>query len=303
MRVLIIGADTPVGLALCQFLEQRGRDHVGLAKADCRWKSERQAKKSLRRSECDFAVDIRLQAAADGGIKVHEIDVDRSLWLARASQTLKLPLMHLSAARVFAGLEGRAYREDDYPDGHSSIAQLLISAETALRDSCEQHVILRTGPVFSSVGVNVVTYMLGQLHAGGTLSPSRRQSGCPLAAEDAARVISGMLDQFSCGLQAWGIYHYCSSDMTNCYEFAEVLLAAASQYEEFSGEAVQLAAEEEEAEQVSRNLNCSRIKDTFAIKQQAWRTTIAGQVKQYYSDMDSKENGDVESDRQPDASA
>jgi dTDP-4-dehydrorhamnose reductase len=301
VRVLIIGADTPVGLALCQFLEQRGRDYVGLVRADCRWNSERQAKKGLRRSECDFAVDIRLQSAADGGIKVHDVDIERCLWLARASQTLKMPLMHLSAARVFAGLEGRAYREDDYPDGRSSIAQLLIRAETALRDNCEQHVILRTGPVFSPVGINVVTHMLGQLHAGGTLSLSRRQSGCPLAAEDAARVISGMLDQFSCGLQAWGIYHYCSSDSTNCFEFAEVLLAAASQYEEFSGEVVQLAADE--AEQVSRNLNCGKIKDTFAIKQQPWRATIVGHAKQYYSELDSRESGNVESYRQPDASA
>jgi dTDP-4-dehydrorhamnose reductase len=296
VRVLIIGADTPVGLALCQFLDQREREYVGLLKADCRWKSERQAKKSLRRSDCDFAVDLRLQAAADGGIRVHDIDVDRSLWLARASQILKLPFMHVSAARVFAGLEGRSYREDDYPDGSSSISQLLISAEVALRDNCEQHVILRTGPIFSPVGINVVTHLLGQLHAGGALSLSRRQSGCPLAAEDAARVISGMLDQFSCGLQAWGIYHYCSSDITNCYEFAEVLLAAASQYEEFAGEAVLSAAEEGGENIVSRNLNCSKIKDTFAIKQLPWRASVAGHVKQYYTEMSPQESTDVESD-------
>jgi dTDP-4-dehydrorhamnose reductase len=295
VRVLIIGADTPVGLALSAFLGQRGRDYVALAKADCRWKSERQAKKSLRRSECDFAVDIRLQAAADGGIRIHDIEVERSLWLARASQTLKLPLMHLSAARVFAGMEGRAYREDDYPDGSSSIARLLTQAEVSLRDNCEQHTILRTGPVFSPVGINVATHMLAQLRSGDTLNLSRRHSGCPLSAEDAARVISGMLDQYSCGLQAWGIYHYCSSDITNCYEFSEALLAAASQYEELSTDAVQLDAEGEAAELLSYSLNCSKIKDTFAIKQQPWRTTIAGQVKQYYLDLESRESGNVES--------
>jgi dTDP-4-dehydrorhamnose reductase len=302
LRVLIVGADTPVGLALTEYLEQRGTEYLGLPKADCRWKSERQAKKTMRRSECDLTVDTRLQAASDGGIRVHDIDIDRSIWLARASQTLKLPFLMLSCARVFSGSEARDYREDDYPDGESSIAQLLIAAETALRDNCEQHVILRTGPVFSPVGINVVTHMLGQLHEGGVLSLSRRQQGCPLPAEDAARVISGMIDQIGCGLQAWGIYHYSSPDSTNCYEFAEVLLAAASQYENFSADAVQLAADEA-AEVVSRSLDCSKIKDTFAIKQQPWRVSVASQVKQYYSDMQSGETSGGESFRHNDAGA
>ena len=104
---------------------------------------------------------------------------ERSLWLARASQTLDIPYLHLSAARVFAGDVNRLYREDDYPDGESSIALLLTQAEDCVRDHCERHVILRTGPVFSGAGVNVVTHMLGQLQQGGTLTLSRRHQGCP----------------------------------------------------------------------------------------------------------------------------
>ncbi len=301
MRVLVIGADTPVGQALCDYFTERGREFVGLSKADCRWKSERQAKKSLRRSDCGFAVDARLQSAADGGIRVHEVDINRSLWLARASQTLKIPFMLLSCARVFSGHSGREYREDDYPDGDSSIAQLLIAAETALRDHCERHVILRMGPVFSPVGINVATHMLDQLHQGGSLALSRKHRGCPLPAEDAARVISGMLDQFDCGVQAWGVYHYCSSDITSCYEFAEVLLATASQYEEFAAGAVQLDGGQEAAEDISRDLDCGKIRDTFAIKQQPWRTNVAGHVKQYYTDLSNREMSSVESDRHPNA--
>ena len=302
MRVLIVGADTPVGLALAEYLEQREMEYLGLPKADCRWKSERQAKKTLRRSDCDITVDTRLQAAADGGIRIHDVDIDRSLWLARASQTLKLPFILLSGALVFSGSETRDYREDDYPDGESSIAQLLIAAEMVLRDNCERHVILRTGPVFAPVGINVVTQLLGQLHEGEVLTLSRRQQGCPLAAEDAARVISGMIDQLGCGLQAWGIYHYSSPDITNCYEFTEVLLAAASQYEEFSPEVVQLAADEA-LETETRSLDCSKIRNTFAIKQQSWRSSIAGQVSQYYSELKIGETDSGQGYRQNDAGA
>ena len=286
VRVLVVGSDTPVGQSLCEQLGRRGRGFTALSKADCRWKGERQAKKSLRRSDCDFAVDTRLQAASDGGIRIHDADIERSLWLARASQTLDIPYLHLSAARVFAGDVNRLYREDDYPDGESSIALLLTQAEDCVRDHCERHVILRTGPVFSGAGINVVTHMLGQLQQGGALTLSRRHQGCPLPAEDAARVVSGMLDQFSCGVDAWGIYHYCSSDVTNCYEFAEVLLEAASQHGDFPPDAVRLDHEDDSAATVSRslshNLDCTKIKTTFAIKQQSWRANVAEHVRLYF---------------------
>ena len=47
MRVRIIGADTPVGLSLVEDLTPRGTECVGLAKADCRWKRELQARGRL----------------------------------------------------------------------------------------------------------------------------------------------------------------------------------------------------------------------------------------------------------------
>jgi dTDP-4-dehydrorhamnose reductase len=303
VRVLIIGADTPVGQTLVDYLTLRGTDCVGLPKSECRWKSERQAKKSLRRADSSFAIDTRLQAAADGGIRVHDIDVDRSLWLARASQALKQPFLHLSCARVFSGDEERDYREDDYPDSESTIAQLLVAAEAAVRDNCERHVILRMGPVFAPSGINVITHMLGQLREAGQLSLDRSHRGCPVAVEDAARVISGMADQFGCGLESWGIYHYCSADITNCYEFAEVLLAAASQYQAFPADSTQLEVIQDERGLINRNLDCSKIRNTFAIKQQPWRANVAGHVKQYYADTQIKETAGGESYRHTDASA
>jgi dTDP-4-dehydrorhamnose reductase len=301
VRVLIIGSDTPVGLSLADILAQRGREFVGLPRADCRWKSERQAKKSLRRGACDISVDTRIQSAADGGLQVHDIDVERSSWLARASQTLKLPYLHLSCAQVFDGHAGRAYREEDPPDGQSTISALLRQAETSVSERCERHLILRMGPVFAPAGFNVITHMLGKLDAGEHLHVSREQQGCPIDTDDAARVISGVLDQFSCGMQAWGIYHYCSPDITNCFEFAEVLLAAASQYRNLPVEFVQPLPT---ASIIAvRDLDCNKIRNTFAIKQQPWRASVAGHVKQYYAGAAKKETKIEQSNRRGDTSA
>ena len=148
-----------------------------------------------------------------------------------------------------------------------------------------------------------MTHMLNELHERGRLSLSRQHRGCPIPAEDAARVISGMLDQYSCGLEAWGIFHYCSPDVTNCYEFAEVLLAAASQYTAFSeDDPTTLEADENGREQDFR-LSCEKIRDTFAIKQQPWRASVAALVKQYYALYSKREKSDGESHGHKDASA
>ncbi len=315
MKVLLIGSDTPVGQALCNFFDLRGTEYAALTKSESRWKSERQAKKALRRSEASIALDVRIQAAADGGIRIHDADIERCTWLARASQALRVPLLLLSCAAIFQGNESRAYREDDYPDGMSTLASLLGAAETAVRDHCERHVILRMGPVFSPVGSTSLTWMLNRLHEHGSLSLSRKLRGCPVAVEDAARVVSGMVDQYGCGLEAWGIFHYCSADVTSCYEFAEVLLAAAYQYTAFDEDdpSILTALEQEDAnagapdaadwETLEFRLDCSKIRDTFAIKQQPWRASVAGHVKQFYAHYSAKERTDGEGHGHRDASA
>jgi len=290
VQVLIIGSDTPVGKALQDFLLRRERHVDILEVSDCRWKSERQTKKALVRAGCDFVVDTRIQSAVDGGVPIHDLDLKRTLWLAKSCQKNKMAYICLSTSRVFSGELDRLYKEDDYPDNEESVGELLLQAESSIRDYCERHVILRLGPVFSHRGINVLTHMLSKLREGGTLSLDNQLRGCPVAAGDAARVLSGLLDQFSTGAQSWGIYHYCSSDATNCFEFAEVLLASASQFSEFSPEAVELLRPEEPHAPLNRSLDCSRLRNTFAIKQNPWRGFIADAVKLYFETPAKLEN-------------
>jgi dTDP-4-dehydrorhamnose reductase len=283
MRVLLIGADTSVGIALQAHLLRWGRHEVEpLNISACRWKSERQAKKAARRGGCDVIIDTRIIAACDSGELLHEIDIKRCHWLAKACQRSGIHYLYLSSSRVFSGSRGRPYTELDLPDNQETIGQLLLQAESLVRDTCDAHLILRLGPTFSARGVNVLTHMLGQLIAGGTLTLDNGLSGCPVESIDAARVVAAVIDQVSAGAESWGTYNYCSSDPTHCYEFAEVLLASASQFSEFGPTAVQLEVRAEPEAPLNRQLDCSSIRNTFAIKQVAWRGTIANAVKHYF---------------------
>ena len=284
MKVLVLGTDSPLGQALAEYLQKLARHEcVLMSRAACRWKSERQAKKVVARAKCDIVVDVRIEAAGDGGDQIQELDLKRCHWVAKACQRSKIPYLYISSSRVFSGQLERPYTEEDFPDNEETIGQLLANAEQLVRDSCERHLILRLGPIFSYEGTNLITQMLGPMLQGGSLVLDNNLRGCPVAAADGARVVSALLDQLSTGLEPWGIFHYGSSDTATYYEFAEAMLAAASQFSEFGSSAVQLEREPDGLAPLNRALDCSKIRSTFAIKQVPWRSAIADIVKQYYS--------------------
>lgn len=283
MRVLLIGSDCSLGLALVHHLRRWGRHDIEtISLAAARWKSERNAKNAVRRARADVLVDARIQGIVDSGELLTEQDVERCHWLAKACQRGAGRYLLASTARVFSGLDERARQEQDVPDSDETVGQLVARAERHVRITCERHMVLRLGPVFSHEGVNVLTHMLGQLLQGGTLQLGTWQRGCPVEASDAARVVAGIIDQLSTGAEAWGNFHYCSPDVTSCYEFAEVLLASASQFADFAPGSVQLSAAEDPGVLRNRSLRCQRLRDTFAIKPVPWRGFVADAVRQYF---------------------
>lgn len=290
MRVLLIGSDTSLGLALEHHLSRWGRHEFdSVTFSASRWKSERHAKKVIRRSRPDLIVDARIQGAVDSGEPLFDLDIERCHWLAKACQRNGAMYFLLSSSRIFAGLQERPYGEADTADSEDSVGRMLQRSEQLVRATCERHVVLRLGPVFSHRGRNVLTQLLGQLMQGGTLTLENSLRGCPVASVDGARVVAGMLDQLSTAADSWGTYHYCSADTTNCYEFAEVLLASASQFSEFGPGAVTLQ-EEAATQALTRRLDCNRLRNTFAIKQVPWRGFIADAVKMYFDQQQNPEH-------------
>lgn len=283
MRVLILGSDTPLGMALVHRQVLVGRhEFVLMSRSACRWKSERQAKKSVVRAKGDIVVDVRIEAAGDSGVQIQQLDLQRCHWVAKACERSDTAYLFVSSSRVFSGQLERPYVEADFPDNEESVGQLLTRAEQIVENVCKRHLVLRLGPIFSSEGTNLITQMLGPLREGDSLILDNNLRGSPVAADDGARVILALLDQLGTGLQTWGVYHYGSADTATYYEFAEALLASASQFFEFSSSAVQLEREPEGLRPLNRTLDCSKIRNTFAIRQVPWRSAIGDLVKHFY---------------------
>ena len=283
VRVLILGSDTPLGVALIRRQALFGRHElVPMSCSACRWKSERQAKKSIVRAKSDVVVDLRIETAGDGGLQIQELDLQRCHWVAKACHRTGATYLYVSSSTVFSGELERPYVEEDSPDNAEVAGHLLARAEHVVADVCSRHLIVRFGPVFSSVGMNLMTRLLGSLQESDSLVLDDNLRGCPVAADDGARVLLALLDQLGTGLEPWGTYHYGSSDTATYYEFAEALLASASQFSEFSAAAVQLEYQTDGVRPLNRTLDCSKIRNTFAVRQIPWRSAIGDVVKHYY---------------------
>lgn len=285
MHILLIAADSPLGVTLQSMLARWGRHRVTtVSLAVSRWKSERHAKKTARRADADIIVDLRVPQLMASGELLQPIDVQRTHWLAKVCHRADIPYFYLSDPRVFSGLLSHPYREQEAPDADDAPGSALIEAEELVRATCENHLVLRLGPLFAAFDHNLLTRVLASLSSQAPLAVDDLDQLCPVETSDAARVISGVLDQLDAGADVRGTLHYNSPDRTTAYGFAEAVLAAASQFIKVADDAI--VRLEHDPGRVARNwsLDCREIRDTFAIKQVAWRGFIGSTVKQYLAE-------------------
>lgn len=190
----------------------------------------------------------------------------------------------LSDSRVFPGSVKKRCLETDLPLPNTPVGLQLLARENFIADTIERHLILRAGPVIASRGDNLLTRLLGRLRGSDLVTLPEAQRFCPTPVADIVRVMGAIHDQLDCGACAWGTYHYESADPTNGYEFAEVVLAAATQYWSMGEGAVQLrGATANSIVDAYPLLNCQRIRDTFGIQQLPWRRAIPALLKQVYA--------------------
>ena len=294
MKVLIIALDHQIRDALETQLENRGRDYesVGLEWIKHEGVVDVQTPPLTIPSDIAIVVNALSLECLEQHLADEEL-IESLALLAQTCEQAAIPILQLSNSQVFDGTGGGRYRESDQVVPTSRTGALLSRMEELLRGSCKRHIILRIGPLFSAVGDNVITALLAKLQQSEPLGLCHSVDSCPMHAQDLARVISAIIDQLSCGCESWGTYHYCSSDPVNQYQFAETVLAVASQYTQELDNSLKLQAVDTADADWSRPLmNCEKLLNTFGIKQLPWRAFLTLTVKRVFQQPSAEENSD-----------
>lgn len=285
MKLLLFGYDSQVGQALCTQLRQASIAFETLKHSDTLIEDTDGLQSMLMQWGIDFVVNVdHFDGFLPTGRQQAELENRHVLNpqnLARVCEKCEIPLLHLSDHQVFSGQQDVPYCEDDEADAMTAYGVTRWQGELSVQRFCSRFLILRAGPLFSTEGDNLLTRLLPELlsEAPGPFCVDEYLS--PTSSVAIARVLLAILKQLSCDISPWGIYHYCAADITNRYDFAEVVLAILKQYDA-RYHAIDISADSCRQNRSYRIFNCQKIRDTFGIKQMPWRTELVNTLNRQF---------------------
>lgn len=235
-RILVIGrsgqlARTLVSTAQAQdvALDTAGRETLDLTDLTSLYP------RLMQRLTSSHRPDVVINAAAYTAVDAAETDREAATRLnaeapgvlARACSDAGLPLIHVSTDYVFSGEPGRAWKETDAPAPLSVYGSSKLAGENIVRRTCDQHLIVRTAWLFSSLPPNFVTTMIKLAQARSEIAVVDDQLGSPTPAAGLAEALLTMAQSAVNGRAPWGLYHYAGDTQISWAGFAARILESA----------------------------------------------------------------------------
>lgn len=279
MKVVVIGADCPLGREVTAALQGREIPFVSISSHDPVLESVKLLLHAFTFHDATQVINVlshEMFRGEDASTHKHSLMVTKNL--AKACRSHDAVLIHLSGSEIHEGRRSGAYGESDRPDSADLRAKRMLKAESYVRKRAPKHIVLRCGPLIAASGDNLLTRVMRLLDEGRDLDCSDDKL-CPTPAGDIARVIVAMVLQLDCGADPWGVYNYCSSDATTLCEFSDAVLGLAGQYGRIRTGSVSLHRIAGGERHVV--LNCRAILCAFGIQQRPWRNALPALVAEY----------------------
>ena len=203
----------------------------------------------------------------------HQAAFALPLALAEHAREHRMALLQLSSCYVFDGRKQGAYISSNPGQPVNELGRWQWECEQALRTLLPRHIILRTGWSLARV--------VRKLHdcalSSGSLALPGRCRGQPVAVSDLARVMTAIILQLDCGAEVWGTYQYAGAEEINLYELGLAIVGMPGIPQNIR--VVDELPDWGHREPVNTTMACSKIKNTFGIKQLPWRNWLSEEVE------------------------
>jgi dTDP-4-dehydrorhamnose reductase len=209
--------------------------------------------------------------------------------LAEATQSHRIPLIHLSTDYVFDGNKGAPYTETDAPAPLNVYGESKLAGEAAVAETNPRHVIIRPAWIYSPHGQNFVKTILRLAGERDRLAIVDDQRGSPTAARDIAAVCRDIALHIAAtrGNAPYGIYHYCAAGETTWFGFAKAIVEMASPRSGGMPELVPITTAEYPTPAKrprDTRLDCAAIIRAFGARQRPWREALQETLAQLLPD-------------------
>jgi dTDP-4-dehydrorhamnose reductase len=202
--------------------------------------------------------------------------------LAAEAARLGAMLVHYSTDYVFDGSGNQPWLETDAPAPLSVYGRTKLEGEQLIQQSGAQHLILRTSWVFAARGGNFAKTMLRLAQERERLTVIDDQWGAPTGADLLADVTAHAIRHLAQRPQDSGLYHCVAAGETNWHQYAQAVLALATQVQPtLAFKAAEVAPVPTSAFPTpaqrphNSRLNTARLQATFGLRLPHWRDGVA----------------------------
>jgi dTDP-4-dehydrorhamnose reductase len=192
--------------------------------------------------------------------------------LAEFARDRNMALFQLSSCYVFDGRKQTGYITSNPGQPFNELGNWQWECEQALRTLLPRHIILRTGWSLA----RFIRQVQISTSAGDTLSLPGRCRGQPVAVRDLARVMTAVILQLDCGAEVWGTYQYAGAEEINLYELGLAIAGLPGIPENIH--VVDEVPAWGHLEPLNTTLVCTKIRNTFGIKQLPWRSWLTDEL-------------------------
>jgi dTDP-4-dehydrorhamnose reductase len=293
LRLLVLGANSQLGLALTRLLQTQGVDFQALATAELNLLKQADVVKAVSRISPTQIINVatysNLEKAESDPEAARECDIVNTRGvstLAEVCRHLNLPLLHHSSSFVFDGQKVHPYSETDETNPACRYGMSKWYGERAIRDALPLHIILRTDWIFSRDRPNFFQAHIEACKRSKGKHEVMNHRFSPTPAADVARVFLAIARQVDCVADVWGTYHYCALQPMSQEHFVEQFLHEAGKYDAELAEILpqlQITKLPVQKPYVPNTvLSTQRIFETFGIKQRSRAGELTALLQQLY---------------------
>lgn len=192
--------------------------------------------------------------------------------IAEFARDRGMALFQLSSCYVFDGRKQSGYIASNPGQPINELGNWQWECEQALRTLLPRHIILRTGWSLS----RFIRKVQVSTASDETLSLPGRCVGQPVSVRDLARVITAAIQQLDCGADVWGTFQYAGAEKISLYELGLAIAGLPGIPEDLH--VVDDMPAWGALEPPNTTLICTKIRNTFGIKQFPWRSGLVDEL-------------------------
>ncbi|MGV1873829.1 dTDP-4-dehydrorhamnose reductase [Agrobacterium rosae] len=229
MRIAVTGNQGQVVTSILERAEQRSAEIIALGRPRLDLSNPVSIRKSLFDVRPDIVVSAAAYTAVDGAendeAAAFNVNARGPEFLAKVTDELGIPIIHISTDYVFSGDKVTPYTESDETNPMSVYGSSKLAGEVAIAKHNADHAILRTSWVYSPFGNNFLRTMLKLAETRDSVAIVGDQKGTPTSALDIADAVLTVAEQLlaKSDLCLRGVFHLTGQGEATWAEFAETI--------------------------------------------------------------------------------